>query len=303
LAKNPALSKGRKCENNLLNTKTTARRSFFLSYKSIICVTIQKDSKTFFKMKGKGLPSRIHCEGHQVYHKKWRFSNMKKFLTILLVAALALSTIAALASDAPHGSNFIDENKDGVCDLFAAGKSYGAGLGFVDANGDGVCDNCANVRQARGRGSRQRFVDENGDGVCDLLAAGKSYGAGLGFVDANGDGVCDNCANVRQARGRGSRQRFVDENGDGVCDLLAVGKAFGKGRGFVDEDGDGVCDNCLNNGVRPLDGTGRKLARRNQSQKQQAESGQGQSSNQETNQGRSQGRGQGRGQGQGRNRK
>jgi hypothetical protein len=203
-------------------------------------------------MKGKGLPSRIHCEGHQVYHKKWRFSNMKKFLTILLVAALALSTIAALASDAPHGSNFIDENKDGVCDLFAAGKSYGAGLGFVDANGDGVCDNCANVRQARGRGSRQRFVDENGDGVCDLLA---------------------------------------------------VGKAFGKGRGFVDEDGDGVCDYCLNNGVRPLDGTGRKLARRNQSQKQQAESGQGQSSNQETNQGRSQGRGQGRGQGQGRNRK
>lgn len=149
---------------------------------------------------------------------------MKKFLTILLVAALALSTIAVLASDAPHGSNFIDENKDGVCDLFAAGKSYGTGLGFVDANGDGVCDNCANVRLARGRGLRQRFVDE---------------------------------------------------------------------------DGDGVCDNCLNNGVRPLDGTGRKLARRNQSQKQQAESGQGQSSNQ----GRSQGRGQGRGQGQGRNRK
>ncbi len=150
---------------------------------------------------------------------------MKKFLSILLAAMLILSATAALASDAPHGSNFIDENKDGLCDLFAAGKSYGAGLGFVDANGDGVCD------------------------------------------------------------------------------LLAAGKAFGKGRGFVDEDGDGVCDNCLNNGVRPLDGTGRKLARRNQSQKQQAESGQGQSSNQETNQGRSQGRGQGRGQGQGRNRK
>lgn len=171
---------------------------------------------------------------------------MKKFMSILLVAMLILSATAALASDAPHGSNFIDENKDGVCDLFAAGKSYGTGLGFVDADGDGVCDNCANVRQARGRGLRQRFVDENGDGVCDLLAAGK---------------------------------------------------AFGRGRGFVDENGDGLCDNCLNNGARPMDGAGRKFARRNQSQKQQAASGQGQSSNQ----GRSQGRGQGRG--QGRNRK
>ncbi len=41
-------------------------------------------------------------------------------------------------------------------------------------------------------------------------------------------------------------KNFIDANSDGVCDNA------------TDEDGDGVCDNCPNDGVRPLDGTGKQ---------------------------------------------
>lgn len=35
-------------------------------------------------------------------------------------------------------SRFVDENKDGICDLYG---TKAQNLNFVDANGDGVCDN------------------------------------------------------------------------------------------------------------------------------------------------------------------
>jgi hypothetical protein len=77
---------------------------------------------------------------------------------------------------------------------------------------------------------------------------------GKNFIDANSDGVCDNA---------------TDEDGDGVCDncpndgirpLDGTGKQNrnnnGNGAGFVDEDGDGVCDNKAGRAVCPRDGTG-----------------------------------------------
>ena len=77
-----------------------------------------------------------------------------------------------------NGTNFIDENGDGICDLYQGG---GQGIGrqsgnriksglrnFVDADGDGVCDNTGNTgMRGAGRGSRVNFVDNDGDGVCD----------------------------------------------------------------------------------------------------------------------------------------
>ena len=94
-------------------------------------------------------------------------------------------------------TNFIDENGDGICDLFQGGKKGGrswrgagmakgtsiAGTNFVDADGDGVCDN-----------------NQSGSGVRN----GK--GKGPNFIDANGDGICDNFQNAAGTKGQGMRK-------------------------------------------------------------------------------------------------
>lgn len=67
---------------------------------------------------------------------------------------------------------FVDLNKDGICD------------NFVDANKDGVCDNCQRQSVSNGTGTARRY--------------GSSKGVGLRirqFVDENKDGVCDNYQN------------------------------------------------------------------------------------------------------------
>ncbi len=118
---------------------------------------------------------------------------MKKLLAGILTASLVLSigTISAFASTSTGGSNFVDADKDGVCDYHNTNCSY------VDADGDGVCDNCPEDGRhlQRGRG----FVDNDGDGICD-----------------NNDGL----TNSQDGAGlqRGHRGRFVDNDSDGICD-------------------------------------------------------------------------------------
>lgn len=117
---------------------------------------------------------------------------------------------------------FIDENNDGINDL------------FVDDDGDGICDNAGlyagypnlmghGWADANGNGINDRFRDSDGDGINDLDNRGP--GPGFGFVDENSDGINDvNDMPFRHSFG------FVDEDGDGINDR------------FVDADGDGLND-------------------------------------------------------------
>ena len=84
---------------------------------------------------------------------------MKK-IAVSIAAALLLAGVAAasaFAAETPAGRltgpGFADENRDGVCDNYAAGR----GAGCVDEDGDGVCDNyaagCGRQAGRRGRNS------------------------------------------------------------------------------------------------------------------------------------------------------
>jgi hypothetical protein len=70
----------------------------------------------------------------------------------------------------------------------AAGVS---GSNYVDENNDGVCDNCGTALQGTGRGQGM-----NGRGM-------NTNTAGSNYVDENNDGVCDNCGTTLQGTGRG----------------------------------------------------------------------------------------------------
>lgn len=96
--------------------------------------------------------------------------------------------IRGTAAGRGSSTNFVDENGDGICDLYqGGGKGFGRQTGnkgqnglhnFVDADGDGVCDNAGNTgNRGTGRGSRINFVDNDGDGICDN--AGTSIGTHL----------------------------------------------------------------------------------------------------------------------------
>ena len=74
------------------------------------------------------------------------------------------------------GPNYIDSDKDGVCDFYADGSMMrrGGGVGgtgagsedIVDSDGDGVCDNYG--LQGTGAGpDAENFVDSDSDGTCD----------------------------------------------------------------------------------------------------------------------------------------
>ena len=67
--------------------------------------------------------------------------------------------------------NFVDNNKDGVCDNYQERMKNGHGANFVDKNGDGVCDN----RQGAGQGK------------------GNPNGYGMGYQHRHGQGKGNCC--------------------------------------------------------------------------------------------------------------
>jgi hypothetical protein len=54
-------------------------------------------------------------------------------------------------NDTVRGRNFIDENKNGVCDRFENAKPLGKGPNFIDADKDGICDHRENGKKGNGR--------------------------------------------------------------------------------------------------------------------------------------------------------
>ncbi len=61
-----------------------------------------------------------------------------------------------------NSANYIDENKDGICDYFGADKQGNGngqgqntdGANYVDENKDGICDNFGTEKQGAGAGQR-----------------------------------------------------------------------------------------------------------------------------------------------------
>jgi len=114
----------------------------------------------------------------------------------ILLSGLALMAATTLVSaqtnnntnvpkDTPvKGQAFVDNNNDGVCDNYQAGK---AGQGICNGKRQGACKG-----QAACKGQGQGLAQGNGQGKGVCTGQGKPQGKGRNFADADKDGVCDN---------------------------------------------------------------------------------------------------------------
>ncbi len=107
-----------------------------------------------------------------------------------------------------------------------AGKGRAAGNEFVDADKDGVCDNYENGTRPGRRaysGGENQAAANRGPGKGQGLAQGPRNGQGRGQDVAAGRGA-GRCQGQGTAPGRGRHNgqgpAFVDANKDGVCDNL-----------------------------------------------------------------------------------
>ena len=73
--------------------------------------------------------------------------------------------------------NFVDNNKDGVCDNYQARVNSGRGANFVDKNGDGVCDNRGNFGKGKGNpnGCGKGYQHRNGQGRGNCCGRGNGH--------------------------------------------------------------------------------------------------------------------------------
>ena len=96
---------------------------------------------------------------------------MKRWIAGAAVLCLLTAGGAAMACGHGRGLNYVDADRDGVCD------NRTTSVCRYDADGDGVCDHC-------GGG----YVDANGDGICDHCT-----GTGLGSYAHHGYGHGHGC--------------------------------------------------------------------------------------------------------------
>jgi len=61
------------------------------------------------------------------------------------------STVKAEQTQCTKG-NFVDKDKNGICDNHETKMKTGKGVNFVDKNGDGVCDNRGNKANVNCKG-------------------------------------------------------------------------------------------------------------------------------------------------------
>jgi hypothetical protein len=127
---------------------------------------------------------------------------MKTKLIIIAVSVFMLSAIYAFAQkknvsksdstnvSAKRGYNFVDKNKDGICDNWQSSKPNRTvnGKNFVDKNKDGICDN-RQVSKNNQSGKGRNFVDKNNDGICDNRQGNNSWNCcGKGYCHGKGNG-------------------------------------------------------------------------------------------------------------------
>ncbi len=70
------------------------------------------------------------------------------------------------ANDTLRGRNFIDENKNGVCDRFENAKTSGRGPNFTDVDKDGICDHRENGKKQNGKGYGYQHRNGQKNGQC-----------------------------------------------------------------------------------------------------------------------------------------
>jgi len=76
-----------------------------------------------------------------------------------------------------RGQNFIDENKNGICDRFENAKPLSKGPNFVDADNNGICDNREKGKNGTGQGCgyRYRQGQQTGQGCGRGPCGGKGW--------------------------------------------------------------------------------------------------------------------------------
>lgn len=154
---------------------------------------------------------------------------------------------------------FVDENNNSINDYvelsthssasqLSAGVVEGAGLyghEFLDTDKDGICDyaqNCSNTWHGPG------FVDSDNDGICDYWDIGHpnhNRHEGIHFQDQNHNQINDYCEHEWHG---GYGHDFVDNNLDGICDHAQYGSNAWHGPGYIDENTDGICDHWQSGG-------------------------------------------------------
>ena len=79
-----------------------------------------------------------------------------KYMAAMVIVGMFLST-SAIGQTAATGKNYVDKDKNGVCDNKTVNKgNSGSGRNYTDANNDGVCDNRKGVGQGKGCGQKQK---------------------------------------------------------------------------------------------------------------------------------------------------
>ena len=111
--------------------------------------------------------------------------------------------LAQDGSNTWHGPGFVDKDGDGVCDYWDPDQrrhNRHAGMPFIDENEDGVNDL---FQFGTHEGPDHEFVDENGDGICDRAQDSSNAWHGPMFDDEDGDGASDHWE--EGGRGHGHR--------------------------------------------------------------------------------------------------
>lgn len=97
---------------------------------------------------------------------------MKKlFLLLLFTSLFSIGISNAQTTDnqqtAAKRVQFVDKNKDGICDNAQNIKANASCPNFVDQNDDGICDNIQKSKTNAGTANCPNFVDTSKDGICD----------------------------------------------------------------------------------------------------------------------------------------
>ena len=88
----------------------------------------------------------------------------------MVIMVLSVGVISAFATESEYGRNFVDADKNGICDF------AGDFCRYVDADHDGICDN----RGTGQNGCANNFADADGDSICDNYP-GQGMGQKCGF--------------------------------------------------------------------------------------------------------------------------
>ena len=115
-------------------------------------------------------------------------------LLMLLVVALNAQNTAPAVNEKQQTSvtpattpgNFVDNNKNGICDNKEAKQATGHGKNFVDKNGDGICDNHQNCKA----GQCNQNCSKEGKGNCAKQGKGNCAKQGKGYCGGNNAGCC-----------------------------------------------------------------------------------------------------------------